>query len=87
MARGPTEQKGVAEHFAYVAELVERAIVTMGGPLLTPMAGGMMITRPGLDEETLRSIVERDPAVQCGLIRGEVHPWLITVGAGTSTPS
>jgi hypothetical protein len=49
----------------------------MGGPFVDGAGGGMMICKPGMDEDALRTHALTDPAVESGLLQFEIRPWVI----------
>ncbi len=69
------EQPGVETHVQYMAELLQQGLIVMGGPFLDD-SGGMMISRSPTLEEAQQT-ANKDPAVQSGLLRVEVHPWMV----------
>lgn len=76
-----TQQLGVREHDAHYAELARQGLVVMGGPFADGTGGGLMVFRPGLDEETLRMYALTDPAVESGLLQFEILPWVVAFKA------
>lgn len=73
------EQPGIEAHVGYMAGLLEKGLMVMGGPFLDD-SGGMMISRlPTL--EAARRIAEADPAVQAGLLEVEVKRWLVPMSS------
>ncbi|AFJ34610.1 YciI family protein [Mycobacterium sp. MOTT36Y] len=76
----PTEQDGVAEHFAYVRQLEESGAILLSGPLLAEGAGGLMVLSPRVDAAEASRIAENDPAIKSGLVVADVLPWMITAG-------
>jgi uncharacterized protein YciI len=76
----PTEQDGVAEHFAYVQQLEESGAILLSGPMLAEGAGGLMVLGPHIDAAEAAGIAENDPAAKTGLVVTDVVPWLITAG-------
>jgi len=53
-----------------------KAVRRLGGPFVDN-TGGMMIAASGLSREEVIRHAGQDPAVQSGLLRFEVRPWLI----------
>lgn len=76
----PTEQEGVAEHFAYVQSLEASGAILLSGPMLAEGAGGLMVLGPHITAVEAGAIARDDPAVQSGLVVAKVVPWLITAG-------
>ena len=58
-----------------MAGLLRRNVIVMGGPFLDD-SGGMMIARSQSLAEAQR-LADADPAVKSGLLRVEVHPWMV----------
>ena len=69
------EQPGVKAHVEYMAGLLRQNVLVMGGPFLDN-TGGLMIARSGSLEEAQR-LADEGPAVKSGLLRVEVHPWMV----------
>lgn len=72
----PTQQKGVAEHSAYISRLFSEGKIEASGPFLKDNAGGMILTAAGIDAAEAERMGTDDPAIRTGLIRYEVRPWL-----------
>ncbi|ODU08576.1 MAG: hypothetical protein ABS84_11935 [Rubrivivax sp. SCN 71-131] len=72
-----TQQLGVREHEAHYAELARQGQLLMGGPFADGAGGGLMIFKPGIEEDTLRMHALTDPAVESGLLQFEIRPWQI----------
>lgn len=76
------EQDGIAAHLEYLTGLGARSLVTRGGPF---HAGHVLVEEDpvGLivfasdDLEEARRLVERDPAVERGLMSCRVLPWYL----------
>jgi uncharacterized protein YciI len=71
------EQEGVAAHVEHFRKLLAEGKLTMGGPFLDAVAGGMMIPEPNLGEAEIAAFANADPAVASGLLRAEVRQWLV----------
>ena len=74
-----TQQLGVTEHRAHYAKLAAQGLVRLGGPFVDGAGGGMMVFKPGMDEDTLRTHALTDPAVESGLLQFEIRPWAIAL--------
>ena len=74
------EQPGIRAHIAHYRQWLEGGQLQLGGPHLDAQGGGMMIPKAGLTEDEVRRFAEADPAVQSGLLRVTVRPWLIGMG-------
>ncbi len=70
------QQDGVNEHVQHYLKLHEQGKLELGGPFLTPDAGGMMVTTKEVSQEEIEAFAATDPAVQSGLLVYEVRPWM-----------
>jgi len=70
------EQPGLAQHVEHYRKLLAGGKLALGGPYLDPAAGGMMIPEAGVSEQEIRDFAMADPAVQSGLLKAEIRPWL-----------
>lgn len=75
--RSPFEQPGIRAHIAHYRQWLAAGKLQMGGPHLDAQGGGLMIPKAGVTEDEIRRFAEADPAVQSGLLRVTVRPWLI----------
>ena len=75
------EQKGWAEHAAFMNSLTDDRLVVLGGPLHKgPRHRAMLILRAP-DEESLRARLAEDPWMRSGVLRmGELLPWELLLG-------
>jgi uncharacterized protein YciI len=71
------EQEGVQDHVAHYRQWLADGKLALGGPFLDEHAGGMMIPVEGLSEAQITEFAQADPAVQSGLLRVAVRPWLV----------
>jgi uncharacterized protein YciI len=76
------QQVGVQAHAAHYAQLLQAGQLMMGGPFVDGAGGGMMICKPGMDEDTLRMHALADPAVESRLLAFEIRPWMIGLRDG-----
>jgi uncharacterized protein YciI len=74
-----TQQVGVQEHRMHYAKLAAEGKLLLGGPFGDSAAGGMMICKPGVDEDALRMHALADPAVESGLLQFEIRPWVAAI--------
>ncbi|MGM9513977.1 YciI family protein [Roseateles sp. DB2] len=79
--RSVFEQPGIRAHIAHYRQWLEAGKLQLGGPHLDARGGGMMIPAAGIPEDEIRRFAEADPAVQSGLLRVVVRPWLIGMGS------
>lgn len=63
----------------YMARLLERGLLVMGGPYLDD-SGGMMVSRASSLEEA-ESLAREDPGVRSGLLRVEVKAWYVPLAS------
>lgn len=70
------QQPGLQHHIDYYRAWLKAGKLSLGGPFLDG-AGGIMISRPGASIEEVKRFAEQDPAVKSGLLRVEVHPWMV----------
>ena len=75
------EQPGVMAHVGHYRQWLEAGKLALGGPHLDERGGGMMIPAAGLSQTEIETFAAADPAVQSGLLRYEVRPWLIGMSA------
>ena len=66
------------EHVAYLEGLAARGIVFAAGPF-TEGGGGMTLLRLD-DPEVAQRLIADDPAVQAGIITGQLRTWSTIVG-------
>lgn len=70
------EQEGVRQHVQHYLKLHEQGKLELGGPFLLQDVGGMMVATKDVSQEELESFAAADPAVQAGLLKYEIRPWL-----------
>jgi uncharacterized protein YciI len=82
---GPTEieQRQLSAHFAYLQDLTQRGIMILVGRTQTtgPETFGLAIFEAE-DEAAARKIMEADPAISSGLMKGELFPYKIALMRG-----
>jgi uncharacterized protein YciI len=71
-----TEGEGAvfAAHLAYLQELLAAGSLILAGPTLGPVNTGLAVFEAP-DEAAARRIMEQDPAVASGTVRGELRPF------------
>jgi uncharacterized protein YciI len=72
-------------HMSYLADLHDAGHLLACGPLDEPEYRGLAIL--GVDVETARELVERDPAVRAGRFATKVIPWMVPGGAIGFSPA
>jgi uncharacterized protein YciI len=71
------QQSGIQAHHDHYAQWVEAGRLAMAGPFADTAGGGMMVFKPGMDEDQLRTHALTDPAVETGVLRFEIRPWIV----------
>ena len=59
-----------------ILKLHEQGKLEFGGPFLLEDMGGMMVATKDVSQEELDAFAVADPAVQAGLLKYEIPPWL-----------
>ncbi len=72
----PEEQAAFDEHFDYMEELLAAGTLVLAGPTLGPANTGLCVFEAE-DGEAARAIMEADPPVAQGLVRGQLRPFRI----------
>ena len=74
----PEEENIVNEHAAYVKRLTEEGVVLLAGRTLNTDASsfGIVIFEADSDDQA-RSVMNRDPAVEKGIMQAELFPYRI----------
>jgi uncharacterized protein YciI len=75
------QQVGIQAHRAHYETLLNEGHLLLGGPFVDAAGGGMMICKPHMDEDQLRTHALVDPAVESGLLEFEIRPWVIGLKA------
>jgi uncharacterized protein YciI len=79
VTNGPTDEASIlSEHFNYLKSLTEQGVVLVFGRTQNNDTStfGITIFR-SISEDTARSIMNNDPAVNKGLMRAELFPYKI----------
>jgi uncharacterized protein YciI len=71
-------EQPLAGHLAYMRSLHDAGKIVVGGPY-TDDSGGMVAVEADSHEAALE-ILEGDPAIEDGVMVGDVHPWRILAG-------
>jgi uncharacterized protein YciI len=77
----PQFREVAEQHHAFVRNLMSESKVAIAGPFAFSDPGplrGLYIFQVG-QEETAK-LLEKDPAIQGGLVKAEAHPWLTAKG-------
>jgi uncharacterized protein len=67
----------MAEHFAYLQNLLKNKKLILAGPCLDG-AFGIVIFEASSQEEA-GSIMKNDPSIKSGIMRGELHNYKISL--------
>ena len=77
----PAEQETFGRHFAYLQRLLAEGTLVLAGPTLGPTNTGVAICRAP-DESAARAIMEADPTVLEGVVKGELRPFRVSLITG-----
>jgi uncharacterized protein YciI len=72
-----TQQSGIQAHHDHYAPLLQGGQLAMGGPFADAAGGSMLVFKPGMDEDRLRTHALADPAVETGVLQFEIRPWVV----------
>lgn len=85
VTKGPTpdEQRTVGEHFAYLQTLEAQGSLILAGRTSRDDESvfGVCIAKAP-DEAAARALMEADPAVKSGVMKAELFPFSVALGAG-----
>jgi uncharacterized protein YciI len=71
------QQSDIQAHHDHYAPLMAAGRLTMSGPFADTAGGSMMVFKPGMDEDQLRTHALTDPAVETGVLQFEIRPWVV----------
>jgi len=78
----PEEETTIGEHFSYLQDLTERGVVYLAGRTLnTDPSGFGIVIFTAESEDEAREVMGSDPAIQRGVMRGELFPYRIALMA------
>lgn len=81
-ATGPTqrESEAIAAHFGYLQRLTERGAVLLAGRTmaLDEQAFGLVLLQAETESQA-QALMQADPAIAQGVMRGELHPFRIAL--------
>jgi uncharacterized protein YciI len=80
-AKPPGEQLHFADHSRNLRQLRADGRILIGGRFGDV---GLVLLRAKSGEEA-RALVERDPSIQAGVFKAEIHPWSPFMGGCTGT--
>lgn len=72
------EEKVLDKHFSYLTGLYESGKLVLAGPCLDRAFGVVILSVTNEDEA--QSIMKNDPVVTEGIMRGELHPFHVSIG-------
>ena len=70
------EQTAFDDHFTYMEKLLADGILVLAGPTLGPANTGLCIFEAE-DGEAARIIMDADPPIAQGLVRGQLRPFSV----------
>ena len=83
----PEEDAVVSAHFHYLKDLSEQGIVLMAGRTLqTDDSSHGLVVLAADSEECARAIMEKDPAVEAGVFRAELFPFVVALASEEILP-
>jgi len=68
------ERAAFGQHFGYLEGLLAAGTLILAGPTLGPVNTGIAVLEAP-DEDAARAVMEADPAVASGTVRGELRPF------------
>lgn len=71
------EATTMGTHRDHLERLLDDGVLVLAGPTLGPVNTGIAVIEAA-DEVAARSIMESDPAITSGLMRGELRPMRVT---------
>jgi uncharacterized protein YciI len=76
----PFEEKVISDHFTYLQDLRNRGVVILAGRTLNidESSFGIVIFKAASEDEALK-VMQSDPAIQQGVMRGELFPFRIAL--------
>jgi uncharacterized protein YciI len=77
----PEEEARFGEHFAYLSRLLDEGVLVLAGPTLGRTNTGIAIFEAP-DEEAARRVMEADPAIAAGVVRGELREMRVSLLRG-----
>ena len=77
----PEEERIMGEHFQRLGALQAEGTTILVGPTLGDINTGIAVFEAP-DEDAARAIMEGDPAITSGLMRGELRPFRVALLRG-----
>lgn len=78
------EKKTMFGHFQHLAGMHKNGVMAMGGRYMTEPIAVLVVE--AVDEATARALVEPDPAVKSGILKVEVHEFMMPFLTGRAAP-
>jgi len=75
------ERATFARHFGYLQELLAGGSLVLAGPTLGEHNTGIAVFEAP-DEAAARGVMDADPAIASGLMRGELRPFRVSLLRG-----
>jgi uncharacterized protein YciI len=81
MVADPSDEEAeiVTEHFAYLKRMRAQGLVRLAGPSVLGDDSFGIVLLDTEDEQAARTVMEDDPAVARGVMRGELRPFHLAV--------
>jgi uncharacterized protein len=76
------EQKTVGQHFAYLKKLAADGKVLLAGPSINGANTFGIVVVEAASEADARSVMEGDPSVKAGVMKGELLPFTLSLMRG-----
>jgi uncharacterized protein YciI len=77
------EASKMGEHVQYLRRLLEEGTLVLAGRTQDQPPTGIAVFR-AVDETAARAIMDGDPAVAAGVVRGDLHPYAIALIESTA---
>lgn len=77
----PAEEEAFAAHFTYLQRLLADGTLVLAGPTLGHVNTGIAVIEAP-DERAARAVMDGDPAVAAGVVRGELREMRISLLRG-----
>ena len=77
----PEEEAVFGEHFAHLQRLLAEGTLVLAGPTLGETNTGIAVFEAA-DEDAARAVMESDPAIASGTVRGELREMRVSLLRG-----
>ena len=77
----PEEEATFAEHFEHLQRLLADGVLVLAGPTLGRVNTGLAIFEAE-DADTARAVMDSDPAIRQGVVRGELREMRVSLLRG-----